>query len=144
VKDNDVSKNGTTVIRDTDPSNGIISIDPITNIVTYTPNNNFVGSDSFTYKLRTSDGLESDLITVTINVLPSNLTPAKIGLAKALIGVDKQIDGSFILSYMFTLVNSGQIAIANLSLTDDLLSVFPDADFSVKSIKSNGTSLVPN
>ena len=144
VKDNDVSKNGTTVIRDTDPSNGTISIDPATNIVTYIPNNNFVGSDSFTYKLRTSDGLESDPINVTINVLPSNLTPAKIGLAKALIGVDKQVDGSFILSYRFTLVNSGQIAIANLSLTDDLLSVFPDADFSVKSIKSSGSSLAPN
>lgn len=144
VKDNDASKSGTTVIPNTNPVNGIISIDPVTNIVTYTPNNNFVGSDSFTYKLRTPDGLESDPINVTINVLPSNLTPAKIGLAKALIDVNKQIDGSFILSYRFTLVNAGQIAIANLSLTDDLLSVFPDADFSVKSIRSNGTNLVPN
>ncbi|ADY51608.1 hypothetical protein Pedsa_1037 [Pseudopedobacter saltans DSM 12145] len=144
VKDNDASKSGTTVIPNTNPVNGIISIDPVTNIVTYTPNNNFVGSDSFTYKLRTPDGLESDPINVTINVLPNNLTPAKIGLAKALIGVDKQIDGSFMLTYRFTLVNAGQIAIADLSLTDDLLSVFTDADFSVKSIKTDGTSLVPN
>ncbi|MFC1727572.1 tandem-95 repeat protein [Patescibacteria group bacterium] len=55
------------------PSNGILGV-VNGNQVTYTPGNNYVGSDSFTYK--GNDGsVDSNIATVTINVTSVNDTP---------------------------------------------------------------------
>jgi len=69
VKDNDISKTGTTVIPVTAPANGAVIVNT-NGTTTYTPNTGFSGIDTYTYKLRTSDGLESDPITVTVTVKP--------------------------------------------------------------------------
>ncbi len=135
VKNNDVSKVGTTVVPITSTSNGTIIVNP-DNQVTYTPTNNYQGADQFTYKLVTADGLESDPITVDIIIAPPNLLPAKIGLAKALTAMDKNIDGSFTLKYRFKLVNIGELTVERLSLQDDLQVTFQDAQVSVKSLTS--------
>lgn len=144
VKENDPAKDGTSVNIATNPISGTVSVDPVTNNIVYTPNNSFTGTDSFTYTLKTADGLSSDPITVNVTVLANMLIPAKIGLAKALTAVEKQVDGSFILTYRFTVVNAGEITVDNLSLTDDLLSVFTDTDFEVRSINAQGLNLTPN
>ncbi len=58
----------------TPPANGTVSIDPITGLVTYTPNPGYKGTDSFTYEVCTepSAALPNTLCktaTVTISVL---------------------------------------------------------------------------
>ena len=56
-----------------DPVNGTVSLDGIK--VTYTPNENYNGEDTFTYKV--NDGTEdSNTATVTVTVNPVNDTPA--------------------------------------------------------------------
>ncbi len=57
------------------PSNGAItSINPATGEVTYQPNLNFNGSDSFTYQVCDTGGL-CDTATVTVTVTPVNDAP---------------------------------------------------------------------
>ena len=55
-----------------DPVNGAVSLDGIK--VTYTPNENYNGEDTFTYKV--NDGTEdSNTATITVTVNPVNDTP---------------------------------------------------------------------
>ncbi|MFD1630602.1 gliding motility-associated C-terminal domain-containing protein [Pseudopedobacter beijingensis] len=145
VKDNDLSKTGTSVVISTPPANGNVTVDPVTNIVTYTPNPNFEGKDTFYYILKTPDGLDSDPILVEVDVKKSvaPLYPAKIGLAKALVKVEKNVDGSFTLYFTFTAVNIGQVTADQLTLTDDLATVFALANYSVKRVTATG-SLIAN
>ena len=60
----------------TGPSNGTLMLNS-DGTFRYTPNSNFTGTDSFTYKI--SDGeLESNVATVTLNVLPGNDPPVAV------------------------------------------------------------------
>lgn len=66
-----------TVLSGTGPSNGTLTaFDPATGIYTYTPNNNFVGEDSFSYVV-CDDGTPSlcDTATVYIEVLDDPKDP---------------------------------------------------------------------
>ncbi len=51
-----------------DPSNGSASVNPSTGQITYTPDSDFVGSDSFTYSVADSLGADSNSATVSITV----------------------------------------------------------------------------
>ena len=56
------------------PDHGTAEVDATTNRITYTPNPNYVGADSFTYRVQDSDGLTSDAtvaITVRAGAAPS-------------------------------------------------------------------------
>ena len=57
------------------PTDGTVSVDPVTGDVTYTPNANFYGTDSYVYEI-CDDGhplpTECDQATVTIDVEPVN------------------------------------------------------------------------
>ncbi|NEU06730.1 tandem-95 repeat protein, partial [Flavihumibacter sp. R14] len=65
-----------TAIKVTDPANGTLVFNADGSF-TYTPNANFNGTDSFTYKV--SDGsLESNIATVTITVTPVNDAPVAL------------------------------------------------------------------
>ncbi|NEU06742.1 tandem-95 repeat protein, partial [Flavihumibacter sp. R14] len=65
-----------TAIKVTDPANGTLVFNADGSF-TYTPNANFNGTDSFTYKV--SDGsLESNIATVTITVTPVNDAPVAV------------------------------------------------------------------
>jgi hypothetical protein len=61
----------------TGPSNGSVAVDPVTGEVTYTPDPNFWGSDSFTYQVCDTGGL-CDVATVTLNVAAVNDPPVAI------------------------------------------------------------------
>jgi len=50
------------------PLNGKVAINPATGSITYTPNLNFIGSDSFTYTVRNTLGAISNIATVTVTV----------------------------------------------------------------------------
>ncbi|MES2457702.1 MAG: Ig-like domain-containing protein [Bacteroidota bacterium] len=127
---------GGSVVITNPPKHGTITFDPITKQPIYTPNPGYSGPDDFTYIIRDADGNESQPAAVTINVT----TPAKIGLAKALVGNVKNADGSYNLIYRFTMVNYGDFAINNVSLTDNLNLIFTDASYQIISINTSATS----
>lgn len=65
----------TTVAVDTAPANGSTSVDAVTGVVTYTPDADFNGSDSFTYTVDDLDGATSNAATVEVIINPVNDTP---------------------------------------------------------------------
>ncbi|RYE17187.1 MAG: tandem-95 repeat protein, partial [Sphingobacteriales bacterium] len=125
---------GGSVVIVTPPANGTITFDPVTGQPIYTPNPGYSGPDEFTYIVRDANGNQSQPGTITLTVT----APAKIGLAKALLTNTKNIDGSFSLTYQFTLVNYGDFTIQNLSLTDNLALAFVGAKFEIVNIKTTG------
>jgi hypothetical protein len=69
---NDVDSNGilnrATVTIVSGVSHGTLSIDPVTGLVRYTPNNAYAGGDSFTYTVEDAGGNVSNVATVNIAV----------------------------------------------------------------------------
>ena len=59
----------------TQPTHGSLVINTTTGVVTYSPNLNFNGSDSFTYKIKDAGGAISNVAVVTITVNPVNDAP---------------------------------------------------------------------
>ncbi|UPT66743.1 MAG: Ig-like domain-containing protein [Sphingobacteriales bacterium JAD_PAG50586_3] len=67
--------NGSVTIVD-QPDNGTVTINPVTGVVTYTPNPNYNGPDSFIYNIcDTGSPVYCDTALVTINVVPVNDPP---------------------------------------------------------------------
>ncbi|TKC09318.1 Ig-like domain-containing protein [Pedobacter frigoris] len=135
-----VPPGGTVIIKE-QPEHGTITVDPITGEIRYTPDPNYSGPDDFTYVIRDEFGNESTpgKITVTISL------QVKIGLAKKMTSLKKNIDGSFNITYKFTLVNAGDYVVEKLSLTDDLGITFKDATITKVGLSATGTLTVnPN
>ena len=69
---NDYDLDGTvdpaTVVIDIDVSHGVTSVDPVTGVVTYVPDLNYFGSDSFSYTVDDDDGATSNVAVVDILV----------------------------------------------------------------------------
>ena len=59
----------------TPPSNGSATVDGVSGDITYTPNANFFGTDTFTYTIADNDGGVSNIATVTVNVADVNDLP---------------------------------------------------------------------
>ncbi|WP_282016342.1 tandem-95 repeat protein [Marinifilum flexuosum] len=82
ANDSDIDGNHTidkaSVLIKTSPSNGTLSQNFITGEVTYTPNNNYTGADSFTYTIKDNSGAESNQATVSINITVDNDPPVAI------------------------------------------------------------------
>jgi gliding motility-associated-like protein len=118
------------------PLHGIVTIDPVTRLPIYTPDSNYTGTDTFTYEIIDANGNVSPVPgTITVNVL----MPAKIGLAKELVSNVKNLDGTYTITYIFTLVNSGDVALQNVSLTDDLSRTFPGCKLTVNRLNTSGS-----
>jgi VCBS repeat-containing protein len=82
ANDSDIDGNQTidkaSVLIKSGPSNGSLSQNFVTGEVTYTPNNNYTGADSFTYTIKDNSGAESNVATVSINVTVDNDPPVAI------------------------------------------------------------------
>lgn len=139
VKDNDISKTGTTVIKTSDPLHGsaVVNVD---GTIQYIPETGYSGKDSLTYILKNADGLLSGVITVNITVYP----PPKIGLAKQLAKLVKGNNGSYEATFLFSLLNYGEDIIEKVSLWDDLGKSFEGAEIAIKSINASGTLIANN
>lgn len=129
---------GGSVLITKQPANGTVSVDPVSGQVVYVPRPGYSGSDSFEYALIGADGVQSTPGVVNIVVNP----PARIGLAKALRSVVKNVDGSYNLQFTFTLVNYSNVRIDQLSLIDDLGAVFKDARFNISGLSATGSLLI--
>ena len=95
----------TTVVVVTGPPNGSISVSPVTGAVTYTPDPDFTGTDSFSYQV-CDDGTPvlCDTATVTIDLQPVNDPPVanddtaetdeETPVTVDVVGNDTDIDGA--------------------------------------------------
>jgi large repetitive protein len=79
---NDFAPDGTlvpsSIVIISNPANGILSINNVTGVVTYTPNANYSGPDQFTYTIQDNLGQTSNIATVTINVGAVNDPPTAV------------------------------------------------------------------
>ena len=66
VLDNDNTISGTTLALGNNPSNGSIELSSSNTKITYTPDTDYVGSDSFTYTISSSEFEEEATVTVTV------------------------------------------------------------------------------
>ncbi|WP_316805628.1 beta strand repeat-containing protein, partial [Pedobacter nototheniae] len=112
VKANDGTvATGLTVVKASDPANGGIVVNA-DGTITYTPNNNFTGTDSYTYKLQTADGVLSDAITVSINVYK-----ASTDFTKVVTGTIPTTENG-VINYALKVTNTGTVTLTNIIVTD--------------------------
>jgi hypothetical protein len=80
VNDTDADGDTLTVTAVTQGANGSVAIDPVSGNPTYTPNNGYVGSDTFTYTVSDGNGGTSTAtVTVTVNAIaPVNEAPVAV------------------------------------------------------------------
>ncbi|MFP5080288.1 Ig-like domain-containing protein [Pedobacter sp. JCM 36344] len=122
------------------PAHGRISTDPVTGKPIYTPDAGYTGPDDFTYIIRDANGNESQPAIVTVTVS----TPAKIGLAKAVKTLIRNLDGTYNLTYTFTLKNYGNFGLERVALSDNLALAFPGTIVEVLSASATGTLRINN
>ncbi len=126
---------GGTVTFPKPPAHGTVTYDPVTGNVIYTPNPGYNGPDDFTYVVTDPDGNTSSPGKVTITVA----IPPKIGLAKKMAKPVKNADGTYTLTYTFTIVNIGDAGIDRVSLTDDLTNTFGGNTIKINRVSATGT-----
>jgi uncharacterized repeat protein (TIGR01451 family) len=112
---NDADGDTLTFLIVSNPTNGVLSLlNTNTGAVTYTPDTNFAGADSFTF--RVNDGTtNSGIATVSISV--SAPSPADIAVFKT--GPATGVAGSNLV-YTITVTNSGPSAATNVLVSDQL------------------------
>ena len=76
--DADNAIDATTVAMGTGPTNGSVSVNATTGEITYTPNANYNGGDSFTYTVDDVSGGTSNAATVSVTVNPVNDNPVAV------------------------------------------------------------------
>lgn len=76
INDTGLEDGGLVLSVTSDPSNGAYTIN-IDNTITYSPNNNYLGTDQFEYQVCDADG-DCSTASVTINVKESNNVPVAI------------------------------------------------------------------
>jgi hypothetical protein len=124
------------------PTNGTTSVNPATGVVTYTPNANFNGPDSFTYTVQDNDGLTSAPATVDVTVNAVNDAPVN--------AVPATQTTPFNTPVVFSTANGNAISVADVDAGAGLVRVtlsVPSGTLTLGSIASlvvtgNGTSTV--
>jgi len=141
----DVDGDALTYSLVTESSNGTVSLTE--NKVTYTPNSNYNGSDSFTYKV--NDGsLDSNVSTVTINVNAVNDAPTSDDVSVSmdednsveitLVGGD--VDGDALTYSLVTESSNGTVSLTEnkvtytpkngtVSLTENKVTYTPNSNY---------------
>lgn len=84
ANDSDLDGNPLTIITVANPENGTVDIDG--DRIIYSPDDEFAGTDSFTYSI--SDGAATDTATVTVTVQPADQPLTGTNEADVLIGDD--------------------------------------------------------
>jgi VCBS repeat-containing protein len=137
ANDTDVDNTTLTAINVTQPANGTVTLNA-NGSFTYTPDEDFTGSDTFTYQ--TSDGTaQSTPVTVTINVQPSVATPEAVddaytatedtaltvNVASGVLDNDNDDDGDTLTAVVVTQPASGTLTLN----ADGSFTYTPNADF---------------
>ena len=78
VLDNDSDVDGTLIVSTvipTDPPHGSATVNTLTGVITYSPDADYGGSDSFTYTVRDDSNAVSNAATVNVTVTAVNDAP---------------------------------------------------------------------
>lgn len=141
--DNDVDVDGDdlSLFFFTDPSNGAVSTN-MDGTMTYTPNDGFIGTDSFEYTVNDGNGgVSSSIVSIVVNAPAGGIntrpdvrddaysgvenTPLTISAGSGLLSNDSDTDGDFLIITTFTNPKSGSIALSQ----DGSFIYFPDTNF---------------
>lgn len=128
----------TSVTVVTQPASGIVSPGGAPNLLTYTPNTDFIGTDHFTYRVRDFEGAPSNTATVTITIHPPNLPPVANDDVAATLSVfpvdidvlanDSDSDGTLITSTL-TIVSAPTNGTATVSPATGVITYTPNENF---------------
>lgn len=106
--------------------------------LSFEPPRNWNGTTSFFWNA--SDGTQFAVNNALVNITvtqPSDPN-SKIGLAKHLDSTKPNVNGSYDLKFIFTVVNYGPNELVKVSVKDNLALAFSGAEFSVKGVKATG------
>ena len=133
ANDSDIDGDALTVAATTTPSNGSVVIN-LDQTVTYTPNGNFNGADSFEYTIDDGNG-GSDTATVSLTITPINDAPTATddtastaedsAVVIDVLANDSDVDGDSLNIDSVTPATNGTVAING----DDTITYTPSADF---------------
>lgn len=122
----------------TQPAHGTLVINTSTGIVTYTPNPNYYGNDSFTYKLNDSGSSFSNVATVSITVNPVNdppianpdqaTTPEDVAVVISVLNNDTDSDNTIVASSVAVAGNPSHGSVVAQPSTGTFLYT-PDKDY---------------
>ncbi len=131
--DSDIDGDALTVIANTQPANGSVTV-AANGSFTYTPDANFNGTDSFTYTVSDGEG-GTDTATVTLQVAPVNDAPVANddsasgsedgAISGTLLGNDSDIDGDALTVIANTQPANGSVTVA----ANGSFTYTPDANF---------------
>ena len=129
--DPDGSLDPATVSISSGPANGTLGVNAVTGVVTYTPNANYTGSDSFTYTVRDDSGDTSNFARVLLEVTPVNdapqVTPVDLGNSDEDAG--RLITQAELLAGVSDVDNlPGELAAGNLAVTGGSGTLVDHAD----------------
>ena len=124
VKNNDgLSGSETSVVVGATSTKGGTLTNNNDGTVTYTPATNFVGTDTYTYQLKTTDGVLSDPIVVTVTLV----SDPKITFVKTIANTGTGAGGTFklndVIHYRFEIKNEGNVVLSDINLTENLAGV---------------------
>jgi len=135
IKATDLDADILTFNKTGNPSNGTVLINA-DGTYTYTPNNNFIGNDSFIVTVNDGKG-GSDIVTVHVNTLalPKFTKKASVPVSN--------VDGTYGLKYTIIVNNDTDQRMESIQVVDDLDKVFKDknCDYTVTGITASGTLL---
>ncbi|QXP58519.1 Ig-like domain-containing protein [Olleya sp. HaHaR_3_96] len=131
VLTNDFDPDGDTIVvtNTTTPDNGTVTVDP-TGVITYTPNDGFIGEDTFTYTIcDDANPALCDTATVTVTVQPTdtpNTTNANDDAYTTTPGADVMQN---VLVNDNDIEGDTQLVTANTNPTNGTVTMSPNGDF---------------
>ena len=142
IADNDTDIDGTldlsSLIITDQSSQGSTSIDGITGLITYTPNADINGADSFTYVIQDNDQGTSNKATVNVTITPVNDAPVTLDDVVTIVedvahninvlGNDSDVDGSLDMTSV-TVVSSPAHGTTVVNATTGAIAFTPGANF---------------
>ena len=135
--DIDDAINATSVNVVNAPAHGDVIVDPLTGNVTYTPDTDYAGSDSFSYTVNDVTGATSNAANVTINISPVNDAPEAVGdqattrqipVAISILNNDKDIDDSLSPSWI-TIISNPLHGTLSINNTTGAVTYIPNAEY---------------
>ncbi|WP_442792690.1 tandem-95 repeat protein, partial [Pseudoalteromonas sp. T1lg23B] len=131
------------ITLETQPSKGSVSIDQTAGTLTYTPSANETGADSFTYSILDSEGGQSNIATISVNIGAVNDRPVAgddstttnedTATTLAILNNDSDVEDSGFVGADIELQDQGNGAgvytLANVSVgADGVLTISPNQD----------------